>query len=552
MKGKRICFGLVTMMLAMLIGDWALGQENVEVMVSHGDTLINICQAYLDEPDDWPQVADANPSIKNPDRIFPGQKLAIPARLLKGVPSRGKVSFLKGTVEMLKTEAREWVPVLPETLLSEGYHVRTGADSALEITFEDNSSILMKSNTCLKLLKTRHRGIFGIAGDLFLELGRVISHIRKATGHEPRFEIRTPSAIASVRGTDFRVSHDRLSSSRIEVLHGGVNAKGEKRRVPLNEGEGTLIEKGKEPEKPRKLLAAPALLKPEPLYRKLPLEFHTTTVPQAAAYRLVVAKDPEIRDIVQEVTRRPGKTVKMVNIDDGTYYLQTASIDEKGLEGVPRVVPFAVRVNPVPPFVQSPVAGEAYKTLAMTFSWLNVADAVGYQLQIADDPAFTQIVEERELKALSTYKTEKLKPKPYYFRILSIAADGYRGIYSDAVRFELVPPPPVPEAQPPVVGRKMITLQWQKCAEDSRYHFQMSSDKAFKEILMDETLDTPRITFKTPKKGGMYFVRVSTLNAEGFEGHFAPAQSFTIKKFPWGIVGGLTVTVGAFVGILVF
>lgn len=78
-------------------------------------------------------------------------------------------------------------------------------------------------------------------------MGRVITHIRKATGREPRFRIGTPSAVASVRGTDFRVSHDAMGNARIEVLTGSVDTKGKHRRVRLDEGEGTLVEKGETP-----------------------------------------------------------------------------------------------------------------------------------------------------------------------------------------------------------------------------------------------------------------------------------------------------------------
>jgi hypothetical protein len=545
-------------MMLLLIGltsGSAVCEADVEVLVTRGDSMINICRDYLENPDEWRQVAGANPFIRNPDRIFPGQKLTLPARLLKGIPSGGKISFLKGSVEILRAETGSWTPLSPDEPMVEGYRIRTGEDGTLEITFEDDSSFLMKSNTCLSLVKTRKSGAGSIIGDFFLELGRVITHIRKATGREPRFRIGTPSAVASVRGTDFRVSHDAMGNARIEVLTGSVDTKGKHRRVRLEEGEGTLVEKGREPERPRELLAAPPLIDPEPLYRRMPLEFRLETVQDAVFHRLTLAGDPEIRDVIREVTIRPGEQAKLTDMADGadgTYYVQTSSVDTMGLEGLPKVTSISVRLNPLPPFVQSPVAGKAYKTVSMEFSWLSVADAAGYRLQVAADPEFEKIVEERDTGPDTAHKTDRLEPGIYYFRILSKAADGYAGVYSDAVRFELLPPPPAPAAEPPRVTWKEISIQWQNRGQGFTYRFQMSGDKDFKELLVDERVSDPQITLQKPKKAGLYYVRVSTVDTEGFEGRYAPPQSFKIKGFPWAAIGGAAVTVGAMVGILVF
>ncbi|MFH0727869.1 MAG: FecR domain-containing protein [Pseudomonadota bacterium] len=551
---KSIRYGLMMLLLIALTSDFAVCEEDVEVLVTRGDTMINICKDYLENPDEWRQVASANPLIRNPDRIFPGKKLTFPARLLKGIPSGGKISFLKGSVEILRTETEGWTPLKPDERLVEGYRIRTGENGALDITFEDESSFLIKSNTCLTLVKTRKSGAGSIIGDFFLELGRVITHIRKATGREPRFRIGTPSAVASVRGTDFRISQDAGGNARIEVLAGSVDTKGKHRRVRLDEGEGTLVEKGRDPQKPRDLLSAPSLISPEPLYRRTPLDFRLETVPEAVFHRLALAGDPEMKDVIREETARPGEISQIVDIvdrADGTYYLQTSSVDAMGLEGLPKVTPISVRLNPLPPFVQSPVAGKEYKTVTMEFSWLSVPDAVGYQLQIAADPEFEKVVEERETGPDTAHKTDRLEPGTYYFRILSKAADGYAGVYSDAVQFDLLQPPPAPAAEPPKVTWKEISIQWQNRGPGITYRFQMSCDKDFKELLVDERVNDPQITLQKPKKAGLYYVRVSSVDTEGFEGRYTPPQSFKIKGFPWAVIGGAAVTVGAMVGILV-
>lgn len=49
-----------------------------EYTVKSGDTLASIAEAGLGSSDKWQEIAQAN-NIQNPDRIFAGQKLTIPA-----------------------------------------------------------------------------------------------------------------------------------------------------------------------------------------------------------------------------------------------------------------------------------------------------------------------------------------------------------------------------------------------------------------------------------------------------------------------------------------
>jgi hypothetical protein len=49
-----------------------------EYTIRKGDTLWDISEKKLNNPFFWPRIWKANPYIKNPDLIFPGQKLNIP------------------------------------------------------------------------------------------------------------------------------------------------------------------------------------------------------------------------------------------------------------------------------------------------------------------------------------------------------------------------------------------------------------------------------------------------------------------------------------------
>ncbi len=69
----------------ILVGNAAYPQqeEYKEYTVKKGDTLWDISINEITDPFLWPKVWKENPDIKNPDLIYPGQKILIPLYLLQ-------------------------------------------------------------------------------------------------------------------------------------------------------------------------------------------------------------------------------------------------------------------------------------------------------------------------------------------------------------------------------------------------------------------------------------------------------------------------------------
>ncbi len=167
-----------------------------------------------------------------------------------------------------------------------------------------------------------------------------------------------------------------------------------------------------------------------------------------------------------------------------------------------------------------------------------MSDAFRYHLQIAEDREFNRIVDEQKAIEGTGYKTQSLAYKTYYFRLSSIAGDGYEGVWSDPLSFTLVPPPPAPLLDQPQMEEKEIPMRWRSLGEGMSYHFQMAGDPDFRNILLDRTVDKAEIILEKPDKAGTYYVRISTIDATGYEGNFSPPQSFEIaRKSRYGILG---------------
>lgn len=536
---KACIFGLF---LCTIVASWSLSAyaydgETVEIKVIKRDTLIHICKQILEEPRKWPKIAKIN-RLRNPDLIFPGQTLIVPVNMLQGVPMDGVVTFVSGEVKAQAREGEEWRLLQLNDRVKQGNGIKTDDESGVEVSFDEGNSFLMRSNTTLTI-KVAKKGVLNLIQRLYLRAGRTISRIKEATGRKSRFEIQTPSSVAVARGTTFRVAVDEQETTRSEVLKGVVDVEAMAKRVEVQEGEGTVARKSEPPMKPRKLLPPPLLLHREPIYKTMPLTLSFTEVEGAFSYRIMVTRDSAGKDILKEKVIKPLERAEIGGVDDGEYFLISQSIDADRLEGVPAdPVELRVRTNPLPPFIQSPVDGATPRDRRVGFKWLKVKDAVNYHLQIAEDREFVRIVLDKNDVADTEFISPPLEFKPYFFRVSSVADDGYEGIPSDIQGFTIVPPPSAPVVEKPEVEGNGIRLRWRNLGEGITYRFQMSMDSEFRNILMDRKVEMPEITFPRPEEPGIYYVRTSGIDREGYEGDSSLPQSFEVKKrFPLGIIG---------------
>jgi hypothetical protein len=522
--------------------------ESVQLTVVRGDSLYNICKYYLDTADRWKEIARIN-RLSDPHRIRPGSAIRVPVAYLKGVPLSGSVTFVQGDARVRAEGTEDWTILKPGDRIPPDSRLRTGTESTLEITYEDGSVFLMRSNTEIGVAKFQKTSTAHYLRDLYLGAGRAIFKVREATGEASRFNVRTPGAIASVRGTEFRVAVDETQKTFAEVMQNRIAVDAATKSVELFQGEGTMVKKGDPPLPPRKLLEPPSPVDLKSIYNTEP-SIVFSRIEGARAYRVMVSGDREGKRLLREKVIGPGDAFKITGLADGYYYLLTLSIDPIGLEGISSAAhPFAIRVNPLPPMTQSPREGARIKGKTAAFKWLSVGDAARYHVQISENRDFSRPVIDRTDLKDPAFQADTLEYKPLFFRIRSIAADEYQGAWSDPLPFTLVPLPPTPAVDQPDLSGEDIHLRTRSVGEGFIYHFQIARDDAFKGILIDRKTDKAEITIKKPAESGVYFVRTAAIDRDGDTGAFSAPQTFEIKKeFPyeWIGLGG----VGAFLLIL--
>lgn len=163
----------------------------------------------------------------------------------------GWVSALDGTGEVLRPGG-EWTALAPADGLSQGDQVRTLAASRMKILLRDDSVLTLGESSQLRL----DEQVSGKAPQstfwlLFGTIRAIATERYGAAG--AHFEVKTPTAIAGVRGTEFVAQHDKKDDETLvvgivdtTVVRAAIDAAG-KRAVRLGPGEATRVRRGSYP-----------------------------------------------------------------------------------------------------------------------------------------------------------------------------------------------------------------------------------------------------------------------------------------------------------------
>lgn len=142
------------------------------------------------------------------------------------------ISQVVGKVEVLKSETNKWYTASVGGVITSKDKIRTlGEKSRCVLMLENGSVIYVSPNTEIlleKLLKEETQ--------IKLEKGRTRAKVSKLKSKES-FQLHTPVAVVSIRGTDFSVEHSE-NNSVVEVYEGEVEVKEVQTGQSVYVGEG--------------------------------------------------------------------------------------------------------------------------------------------------------------------------------------------------------------------------------------------------------------------------------------------------------------------------
>ncbi|MBT2968544.1 MAG: hypothetical protein B6D72_18850 [gamma proteobacterium symbiont of Ctena orbiculata] len=415
--------------------------EDWTYRIHEGENLTIVAERFLKSDFTPEQLQVYNNIIK--DREIPiGTEIRVPIDWLKEVLAGVKVNYVLGSASLLRRGERETIPLVDNTLLNAGDKIVTPDGSLVSLQFADNSTLLIgeKSEVVFDALSSFH-GMGMVDTRIRLQRGRVENRIKPIPKQEHRYEIHTPAAVTVVRGTDFRVSSGAEDDlTRSEVTEGAVTITAGGETVLVEQGEGTLIEKGGPPAPPRKLLQRPDLgaVTLQTALAGVTLEW--SQLAGAAAYRYQLS-DNRKRVVTGGSTAE--NRVQLPLLPAGDYRIAVRGIDELGLEGFNAYREFSLQPAESPPEPVAPAGVTAPTLLQPRFSrhgihiqWSPVDNAWAYRLLLASDVEMRDVLFSR-LAEDHGFILQPLPPGRYFIAVEALSADNDDRSLSNIYQIEI-------------------------------------------------------------------------------------------------------------------
>ncbi len=515
------------LLACVCLDTWA--QAETRYTVQPGDHPWSIAQRYLQSTTMASPLARLN-GIRNDRRIAPGTVLRIPVPWLKLQASRARLATLHGDVQIVAPGGAVRTAVEGDTW-EPGTALRTGTQSTVRLEFEDGSQALVRQLSYVRLLQAQ-RPVLGDGNQVQMDLvrGAIENLVRPVTGPGGRFEIRTPAAVAAVRGTQFRV-HATESQTRTEVIEGDVLVRNDGGQTAAPAGTGTVASVASGPAPAARLPEAPDLSSLPGRMERLPVDWPIPPVAGGTGYRTQVAPSGRFELLFSdEVSAAP--RVRILAAPDGAHVLRVRTVDAQGLEGPSAERRLEIFTQPAAPFLIEPAPDTQTLLARPLFRWTQAAPGAQYRLQIfaAGTPDTQPLDDQRVTGGAQARPQVDLPAGQYRWRVASIDTRRDRqGPWGDTQtlrRVEPGPDPAVPQAQD-----GQMVIQWPAQAHAQRYDVQLSQDAAHTQRLADTAV--PAATYRlTQPPPGTYHVRVRVVGTDGFTGPWGESQSFTIAQPP--------------------
>ncbi|MGV3581726.1 MAG: FecR domain-containing protein [Methylophilus sp.] len=441
----RIKVSIVLLLFAFNVPQ-AMSEEVVwKYTVRPKDNLITLGRIHLINPDDWKVVQQLN-RVKDPYRMPIGLVLKVPLALVKQGPASAEVISISGTAELQTSHG--YSPIQIGQILVAGARLLTKGNSKASIRFADGTIIHMASNTELVLdALSLYSGGAMVDTKLRLQKGQVETFANPKHTPGNTTKIITPTAIAAVRGTQFRVEADDVSIKQ-ETLEGKVSLQAELKEVLVDKGYGSFAQLGKPPSVPVALLPPVDTSQLSKQINRLPIQFDLPQQSGAVAWSGQVFTDASLKQIVADVNSNNSSLV-FNDLPDGHYVLNIRAKDKNGLAGYDAQHAFVVDARPFAPELVSPAQNGVVRYNRPLLQWSRVEDAQRYLLEVATDDAFSQHLISQYVENNSFQLLSELAPRQYFWRVTSIAqaVDGHEdaGIQSEVSQFTYKALPPQPD-----------------------------------------------------------------------------------------------------------
>jgi hypothetical protein len=299
------------------------------------------------------------PSIENLDSVLTENRL---------VDIQAQLVSKEGNVDKRAGILGSWEDAFEGDLFKESDGIKTYTESYANMTFVDGSSIVINPGTEAVIRKSTIDKLNESADtEITLVEGALLSKLSGSGKEKGKFVLFAGNSETDLNTLNFLAETDAESRVKLTNYDGEANVKANDLTITIRKNEGTIVEEGKDPLPPIKLLPEPQL---EDFVRDTIIytdqhPFSFKAVDGAVSYHIQVGNTSGFDDDVTDINTT--ETSLLLNgSNSGTNYVHVQAIDELGLKGpYSRIVRFIRNEdNQPPPLYLSGVTGGLLFTLA--------------------------------------------------------------------------------------------------------------------------------------------------------------------------------------------
>ncbi len=506
-----------------------VGSANADEIytVQSGDTLWEISEKLLKDAQHWKILQSYN-NIINPYKLVPNSQILVPDSLLKKT-ELAIVRHFKGNVTIADTSGKT-KKLNQGNPISSGDVISTGDSASVSIKFISGSSSILQENSQLDVknidISNKKENI-----QLHLWQGVIENNVNPTKNPNSRFIISTPSAVASVRGTIFRVANDPLTQQfRTEVLQGEVAVSSEGESKVIEKGYGIVVKHGNPPQTITKLLSNVNLSALPKKYINPPFFFQFPVLDLASGYRVEISRGNIFstpifsRDIITP-------SFKLNTLENGTYTLKAFAYDKSGLGGKTELHRFEINIKPKSPLPKLPeLIFPDDKMLidnkSFDFQW--TASGNRYHFQLSDNKEFTELlIDIFPYYFTSLSISDRLPSGIYYWHVATLDQKNKSKNFTHSKSFRITPSTPILEQAKYDDGK--IKLKWNAAKSNSLYQIQISNDKNFSHLIINEKIKENGYVYTTNIVEN-YFIHIKPIEQDGYKGKYSKTLHLQLVK----------------------
>lgn len=299
--------------------------------VREGDTLWGLCEKFTHKKDCWLKVGPYN-NVDYPRNLAPGTRVRFPVEWLSNPPAEVEVMHVQGPVTYsLQEDLLKSTPLKKGERLALGAYIQVEENGLCILKFADGSTMVLEANTLIKLDKMSSFGASGMVdASVRLKKGAVQTNVIKKTPRS-RFQVETPSAVAAVRGTNFRVAAVNDSQTRSEVFSGKIAVENSQGQQDVSKGQGLLVTKDK-PIPPVVALPNMPTVDSLPNETTLPLEVRWASLDGVNDYYVSIVHDEG--KFANGMALNTNK-VSLESLPEGCFNIEVSAVNIQGFRGEP-------------------------------------------------------------------------------------------------------------------------------------------------------------------------------------------------------------------------